>query len=139
MEAKIKIGEFEGKVEVERGEATIKSEECDFGVALSKMNGKFYGEKGVREIRVSPGHDGPDLYIGHEDGREIHICNDVYNDGLLVVNRLTWKENRRYIVDQEYLTKDMKWVPDNSGLGPLPADALRIDLFGFAGKIRTEK
>ncbi|MBU2036828.1 hypothetical protein KJ866_01290 [Patescibacteria group bacterium] len=137
MKVSVKIDDFGGVVEVGSGKAIIRSNDQskgDFWVSLEDFSATFFREKGIKSVRLCPmGAGGLCLWLVTESGEEIILSHQAYEkEGVLVITKFTREKSQwaEKLVDERYLTKDMKWNPKPSS-GRLPEDALRIDLFGL--------
>lgn len=117
MKAEIRIGEFGGKVEVQRGKATISSDFDDFSVWMKEVKAP-----GVKTIRVLP----KDLLfeIEQEDGWILAIEKGIHDQEHLIVTRYKMLESG--MLTYEYLTVNREWLPKPAGYNPYPSDTMKI-------------
>ncbi len=118
MKVMINVGEFNGKVEVQGGEAIISGGRDDFSVSMEEISAP-----GVKRIKVFPRD--LDFEIEQEDGWIVNITkDDRHGKENLIVYKVK-KHKRGEPLVREYLTTGGEWLPYPYGFS-LPTDIMKI-------------
>lgn len=120
MKARVRFGDFGGKVEVQGGEVVIDSagRRNDFSVFMEELEAP-----GVKAINVFPRD--LDFKIEQEDGWILNIGRGIHEKEHLIVTRFK-RPKVGGTLTSEYLTREGKWLPVPPGYGPYPSDIMKI-------------